>query len=255
MSEIVGAERDALLLEILKRLEIAKPHADSEAWDRNWQNALDDFRATGNIVPPFITQATVRKDGAFWRGVNELDYVREVQNWLTERLALVQYVYEFGCGTGFNLIPIAGKYAGKTCIGYDKSEASVLLSREVGLASGTPILTGVFDMLAPSGAMLPRAGVFTFGAMEQLGRFEPFIEWLIAQQPEKVIHVEPIPELLDENNLLDWLSLQFHKKRGYTVGLLPYLQSHPKIEVLHVERSHFGSLMLESYARIVWRPK
>lgn len=262
MREIVGPERDALLLQILKRLEDAKPHADAEGWERGWEEALERWRSDPAgayceeaLVPAFITDQPVRCDGAFWAERSELHYVRDVQAWLADQFGDCSAVYEFGCGTGFNLVALAHLLSVDFC-GLDRSRHAVQLVRDAAKKLDLPIDAQCFDMLKPSPlVMLRYAGVFTFGAMEQLGDFRPFIEWLIAKRPARVVHIEPIPELLDRNNLVDWLSLKFHAKRGYTVGLLPYLQAHPKIEVLHFERSHFGSLMLESYARIVWRPR
>lgn len=255
--EIVGTERDALLLEILKRLQEAGPHADSAAWDRNWEQHLAEFRANPcaeALTPKFIRpDQTVRMGGTFWRGVSEADYAASVQEWIGKELSTCENIHEFGCGSGFNLVALALMMPEKAYVGVDRSAVAAQIVREAAAALDLPILSGEFDMLEPRGTLPLGAGVFTFGAMEQLGRFQTFIEWLITQKPAKVVHVEPIPELLDENNLLDWLSIQFHKKRGYTVGLLPYLQA--RCDVLSVERSHFGSLMLESYARITWRPR
>ena len=260
MRKIEGAERDALVLHILKRLDGSLPHATAYQWEANWESALAQFRANPveeSLVPGFIPQEQpLRKNGAFWDGVSELEYVRGLQAWVAWQLADCDYIYEFGCGTGFNLVALAQLMPGRAFVGMDRSSAAVQLVAEAAEALCLPIMSGRFDMLEPRPAKMPEgAGVFTLGAMEQLGRFQPFIEWLIEQRPAKVVHMEPIPELLDENVLIDWLSLEFHRKRGYTVGLLPYLQAHPGIEVLEVERSYFGSLMLESYAKVVWKPR
>lgn len=260
-NEITGKDRDALLLRILKKLDEAKPHADAGAWERGWQAALDRFRefpTAGALVPAFIDPTQpVRMAGAFWHNMNneELAYCREEQSWLAKQLADCHHIVEFGCGTGFNLVALAYLLEGKSFLGVDRAPQAVQLVAEAAEALDLPILSGRFDMLAPHGTCAERAGVFTFGAMEQLGDFEPFIEWLLEQKPQRVVHIEPIPEMLDEHNLLDWLSLKFHEKRGYTRGLLPHLRSHPRIEILHERRSHFGSLMLESYGEIVWQPK
>jgi len=258
MREIIGAERDALLLTVLKRLEDAAPHADAAKWELGWKEALERFRAMpceASLVPEFIRNLPVRCKGRFYAGLSERDYVQVMQRWLAEQFLDCQAVYEFGCGTGFNLVALAHRLPADLC-GFDRSKHAVELVREVGVKLDLPIGADRFDMLEPRPIDFPpNTGVFTFGAMEQLGDFRPFIDWLIERKPLRVVHIEPIPELLDENNLVDWLSLQFHKKRGYTVGLLPYLQTHEKVEVLQIERSHFGSLMLESYAKVIWRPR
>lgn len=256
-------DRDAIILKVLKRLEEARPHANASAWERGWNEALELFRANpceASLVPAFIkTDQPMRYHGEFYESTdewNELTYVRQVQAWLGDTFEGCSAVYEFGCGTGFNLVALARMLPGRDFFGFDQSPSAVRLVKEAASALDLPIAAEYFDMGLPGGVKVSsKAGVLTFGSVEQLGDARPFIDYLIEQGPKLVVHVEPVPELLDEDDLVDWLSLTFHKRRGYTRGLLPYLQGHPKVEVLNVERSHFGSLMLESYARIVWRPR
>lgn len=252
MRIISGEERDAVLLDVLKRLDSAKPHADDAAWERCWEEAAKRYRETGDLTPAFLREGIVRHDGNFIAGMAEKEYVERLHRWLADQFKDCRMVAEYGCGTGYNLSALSRLLTnGATLLGLDYSQAAVDLVKSVGFVAGS------IDMRNPTKMepYPPCTGILTFGSMEQIGDPRPFIDWLIERRPEKVIHIEPIPELLDENNLMDWLSLQFHKKRGYTVGLLPYLQQNTKVEMLHVERSHFGSLLLESYAKIVWRPK
>ncbi len=69
-----------------------------------------------------------------------------------------------------------------------------------------------------------------------------------------MLHVEPTIEFYGDT-LFDELAIRFHKKRQYTIGLLPYLQAHPKVEMLKAEYGRFGSLMLDAYNQIIWRVK
>ena len=49
-------------------------------------------------------------------------------------------------------------------------------------------------------------------------------KYLLQQNITRCIHLEPTIELYDQNILFDYLAAWFHSKRGYTAGLLPYLQ-------------------------------
>jgi hypothetical protein len=77
---------------------------------------------------------------------------------------------------------------------------------------------------------------------------------LITQKPGLVLHVEPTVELYDSSNLLDSLAMKFHFKRGYTTGLLPYLQDSSHVDVIQFKRLFFGNFRMEGYNYIVWRP-
>ncbi|GAI42232.1 unnamed protein product [marine sediment metagenome] len=63
--------------------------------------------------------------------------------------------------------------------------------------------------------------------------------------PVLCIHVEPTIELYDESNLVDYLAIKFHKKRGYAENYLTRLrklEAQNEIEILKVKRLFFGSL-------------
>ena len=71
------------------------------------------------------------------------------------------------------------------------------------------------------------------------------------------VHIEPIVELYDECNPLDFLAGVYHRKRGYLEGFLPHLQAlerKKKIELLEVTKATFGGIHHMAYSVIVWRP-
>ena len=72
------------------------------------------------------------------------------------------------------------------------------------------------------------------------------------------MHLEPIVELYDENDLLDYLAKKFHQKRHYLSGLLPYLkelEAEGRIVIDKVQRMHFGNFNHEGYTVLVWHKK
>jgi hypothetical protein len=102
------------------------------------------------------------------------------------------------------------------------------------------------------------SAILTFGSIEQLAsKFEAFLQYLLAQQPQVCVHVEPAIELYDENNFVDYLAIKFQGKRGYTHNFLPRLkelEKKGKVKILKIKRLFFGSLYMEGYNLIVWRP-
>ena len=266
--EIIGAERDALILSILDRIDHDEQRIASfgraAAWQKGWGEALEKFKAKPceeALVPAFIRPGQpLRVDRKFVMPKEpdaELLYCRLLQRgFLAPLFKDCSSIAEFGCGTGFNLVALARVYPEKDFFGCDFCAEAVQMTRLAGKLVGKDFDTALFDMARPVKYTLgPGEGVFTFGSMEQLGghNYKAFIDYLIEQRPKVVAHIEPIVELMDPANLVDALGIRFHRRRGYTEGFLPYLQSHPGVKVEHVERSHFGSLMFESYGRIVWR--
>ncbi len=269
MKPITGAERDALILEIIERIEndtqvIGAPER-TEVWERGWADALAKFRANPceeSLIPAFIHKdRPVRYRGGLYHPDdknNELIHCRRMQELISEKLFRCQHVAEFGSGTGWNLIELY-KRGWQHLAALDFAGSSKDLIGSVNDKLGCSISPHKFDMLNPwDGVAMAResSGFFTFGAVEQLAdKWDDFFQYLLAAHPQIVVHIEPIIELYDPRNLLDALAIRFHRKRGYAEGWLPWLQSDPRVEVIDIRRSYFGSLMHEGYSMVVWKPK
>jgi hypothetical protein len=62
---------------------------------------------------------------------------------------------------------------------------------------------------------------------------------------------------LDPNNLLDYLSIRYVKKRNYLDGFREYIWSlskDGKIEVKVDRRTYLGSLYIDGYSVLIWKP-
>ena len=108
-------------------------------------------------------------------------------------------------------------------------------------------------------ALGDRSGVYTFAALEQIGdRYQDFIEYLMRNNPDVCVHIEPIAECLDKSELCDYLSIKYFEKRKYLDGFANYLGSlaeEEKIEILYEKRSFIGSVFINGYSIIAWRTK
>ena len=268
-----GEERDKVILDVLKKIEADKQVIGSEErkeeWFRGWAENLEEFIQRGldfdALVPKFIRDdQIVRYNGNYIRPSNpkfELDFITVFRTWLFQKY-LEQYdaIYEFGCGTGFNLVLISHLFPRKKLHGLDFVRSSVDLVNKISEFSDLNIQGHLFDMITPDEkfGLSKNSAVLTFGAVEQLaGRFEEFLEYLLRQRPKLCIHVEPTVELYDENKLFDYLAMKFHRKRGYTEKFLPRLQeleSQGKVKIHKIKRLFFGSLFMEGYMYFVWEP-
>jgi SAM-dependent methyltransferase len=273
-TDICGTERDNLILNILNRIDVDKQVIGDtkrqQVWDKGWRENLDEFISSGydlnKLVPKFIRpDQPVRYNLKYIQPFNpdfELNYFSMFRHWLFKSyLSNYRHIYEFGCGTGFNLVALAQMYPEKKLYGLDFVHSSVDLLTKIAEHCGYSISGHLFDMTYLDTALVlePNSAILTIGSIEQLaGRFKPFIDYLLTQPVSLCIHVEPLIELCDENNLVDYLAIKFLNKRGYTKGFLSYLkdlESEKRIEILKVKRLYFGSLFMEGYNYIIWRPK
>jgi len=168
------------------------------------------------------------------------------------------FAHEFGCGSGYNLYLLSQTIEDITYLfGYDYSAPAADTINEfhtIGLhATGK-----VFDMKNPDPQVLfsDNSGVFTIGALEQLGAvFTPFIEFLVARKAKVYVHMEPIYEFYDLQNSFDSTQAQVINNRGYLKGFLPYLESSDKIEIIKKQHVRFGSIVHEGWNIIAWKIK
>jgi SAM-dependent methyltransferase len=268
-----GDAREKVLLDVFKRIDsdqltTAGPDAKPR-WEKGWGENLESFRKDSGdaeaLLPKYIRpnqpvrlehEYVLPEDSRF-----ELHWFEVLREWLFRKyFASLPSVYEFGCGTGFNLATLAGMYPGKELVGLDWAQASCSLVDEIGKARGWNLKGRLFDFFAPDPGLKlnPSGGVLTVAALEQTGRnFGPFLDFLIAQRPQVCVHVEPICEWYDPNRLMDYAAIRFHRRRNYLDGFatrLAELEQQGKIQILRSRRSYFGSLYIEAYSQIIWRP-
>lgn len=270
---VTGQERDNVILNVLKKIDadtqiIAAPDRQ-DAWEKGWEENFKSFIEKGydlrTLIPKFIRpNQLIRFSGNYIKPKNplfELDYFKVFRLWIFRKyLKDVDSIYEFGCGTGFNLVELANMYPGKNLYGSDFVPSSRDLINKIAQVYKFNLKGFLFDMLKPDEKITidKNSAVYTFGSIEQLGsKFEAFLQYLLKQSPKLCINLEPTVELYDQDNLFDYLAVKFHVKRGYTRNYLPRLnelESQGKIEILKVKRLHFGSMFMEGFTYIIWRP-
>ena len=266
-------QRDDVIMSVLKKIasDTQEIGADgrTSVWEQGWAENLRAFNDTKHsleaIVPKFIrANQPIRYNGDYILPTNprfEFDYMTVFRIWLFQKY-FINYsnIYEFGCGSGLNLVLLASIFPQKVLFGLDFVQPAVDLINQIGNTHNWRMTGRRFDMINPDNNfdLTGNSAVFTFGALEQLAsNTEKFIQYILRQKPGICIHVEPTIELYDENTLFDYLAIQFHRKRGYTERLLPRIQQlekDGKAKVLAIKRLNFGSLFMEGYTYIVWQP-
>jgi hypothetical protein len=238
-------------------------------WQAGWQENWTDFEqggyATESLLPRYIRPGHVlrlnQKYVVAASDCFERDFRAVFTHWLYETyFSSCDTVYEFGCGTGYNLLPLLEMYPEKRIYGSDFVPSSVAIINKLGQMYAGRVGGFLCDLTAPNEDLHLRPGslVFTFGALEQLaGRFQAFLDLLLREKPELCVFVEPLYELYDSHDPVDRLAMELHERRGYTRDLLPCLQDldrSGKIKVGKARRLFFGSTYMEVYSYIVWRP-
>jgi len=264
-------ERERTILRVLKVIDSGKLSlaGEKERWSKGWGENLEAFEESGelsDLVPKYIRKRRpIRLGGEFVVTANtnfELDWYNIFRHWLFRQdwFSESDNIYEFGCGTGFNLAVLAHLYPEKTYCGSDWVLESARIVAEMGKQFEWDMVGLVFDFFNPDYniPIAENSTVFTIGALEQTGQnYKKFFDYLLEYKPRVCVHVEPIIEWLSPYELVDYTAIQHLKKRKYWSGFPRYmakLAAEKKVEIIKTQRTGVGSLFIEGYDLWVWRP-
>lgn len=236
-------------------------------WEKGWNKNLLKFKRhkydLHMLIPKFVKDTYIRLQGNFINPESnsfETDFVTVMRCHLFGKYySRINTLYEFGVGTGLNLVATSKINPKMKLVGLDWTRSSIEIINALKKNLKINISGRRFDLFKPdTNYQLDRgSAILTIGTLEQLGEnFRPFINYLLLNQPKVCIHMETIYELYDQNNLLDYLAIKYIEQRNYLRGLLPYLkvlENRNKIKILEVKRT-FGSFYHEGYTYIVWKP-
>lgn len=271
--QIVSAdEQEAIVLDVLKAIDSGNFKASGKGrkndWEAGWQENLDAFVTSGYdiaaLAPKYISKYDVSR--LFWRyikptdGMFELNYYTVYRHYLfSSYLESVDSIFEFGCGTGYNLAIMNSMFPDKSIMGLDWAESSVKIADALGAQRRAPITGKRFDYFQPDYDIdFPaNSAVVTLNSLEQIGNdFQPFFDFILSKKPAICVNAEPILEMYDDSNLLDYLAIRYHKARNYLTGYydaLKRLDNEGRIRILKAQRVPTGNYFHEGYSLIVWQ--
>jgi hypothetical protein len=271
--ELETSERDYLISDIIKFLlddfVIRAGEHRAKDWDQGWSENYAEFSTTGileSLVPKYFGKYKyVRWQSEWIKPVSqdfEYNMARVLQYWLFEKFFKnSDYIYEFGCGTGHNLLRVKEINSHAELYGLDWATSSQDSIAEINEKLGTNISSKNFNFFDfdKSYQLQQNSGVYTFAALEQIGdKYHDFVNFLVNNQPGVCLHVEPMGEFLEEQNLCDFLSIKYFEKRNYLNGFMKHLEqleSNGKIEIIYKKKSFIGSLYINGYSIVAWRIK
>lgn len=270
--ELTRDERDGYTLNVINVLtnDITKSgeHRIVE-WENGWGENLDKFKNTKKIedlIPRYHGKNKIVR----WKGepvlpiTDNFDYkihICFVDAILQHYLKDIKNVFEFGCGPAYHLVRLNEFNKSLNLNGSDWTTASQKIINEINSVLKTNINCFNFNFFKPDYNIdIPESSVvYTVAALEQVGEnFKDVVDFLLVKKPELCIHLEPIDELLDNDKLMDSLSIKYFRKRNYLNKFLPYLEQlekEGKIEIIKKQRTYSGSYFIEGHSLIVWKVK
>ncbi|WP_075484580.1 class I SAM-dependent methyltransferase [Candidatus Pelagibacter communis] len=266
-------ENNDLIIKVLSKIfedkQIIASRGRKNKWFQGWNETLNIYRKDKNVNSLFPKFYTARENryfrlgGKFIKVKNsnfEIKMLDIYRNWYFKKyFSKVDNIYEFGAGTGHNLVELSKIYPKKKLFGSDFVLSSIKILKLISKRKRINLQSFRFDMMNPNKKikLLNNSAIYTSGAIEQLsGKIDKFIKYVISQKPKIIVHVEPCADFYDNKNLADYLGKIFQSKRKYTSNLLFKLKKLEKknvIKIIKTCKSPFGSLMMEGYNLIVWK--
>ncbi|MCK4918251.1 MAG: hypothetical protein KAS02_00480 [Candidatus Pacebacteria bacterium] len=270
--DLSSSERDGCLKIIFQTLlkdfivyagEHRQKHWE-KGWNENFKN-LSKNNKIDEIIPKYFKYDVLRINQKFIKISSksfEKNSLAVIINWLSDKyMRGAHSIYEFGCGTGHHLLNIREINPKANIWGLDWAKSSQKIIKKIAeQLSDSKLFAQQFDFFHPNKNLVldKDSVIYTVAALEQTGsNFKPFIKYILKNKPKLCIHIEPITELLDETNLLDYLSIKYFEKRNYLSGFLDYLkelEKGKKIKIIKTQRTYMGSLFIDGYSVIIWKP-
>ncbi len=264
--------REKIFLDVIKKcdddkLSVSGSHRVDD-WRSGWGQNLQEFNISGgdlNALSPkdWHGDRPLRYKGDYIIANSdtfERDFTFVFKYWLYKKyFREYENIYEFGCGTGHNLVIMAKLFPEKKLFGMDWVPESQELLGAIARKYGWNIHGAQFDFFKPDYKLeiLPNSLMYTSSALEQLGdNFTRFLDYLLAKKPGLCVNVECMAEYYDESNLYDYVALRYHRKRNYLDGFLTRLREMEKnnrIKIIAAKRTGFGSLYHEGYMYVIWK--
>lgn len=158
-----GAERDAAILAVLRRIEskeltVAGDSGARDRWENGWGENLSEFEGSGgnlaSLTPKYIRpNPTLRLNQNYVKSFDphfELNWYRIFSQWLfLEYLSEVDVIYEFGCGSGINIAALARLFPKKKIVGLDWASSSKHIIEKLAERFGWNVEGHVFDFFHP----------------------------------------------------------------------------------------------------------
>lgn len=269
---VEGKEYEQAILKILKTLDsqtlkTSGPHRLRE-WEKGWKEHLLGFKQNNqdlnNLIAKWgMSDRYIRLHGELIKPQSdsfENDFVTVIRYYLFAKYYKnINTLYEFGVGTGLNLVAASEIFPKMKLVGLDWAQSSVDIINALEESLNINISGKRFDLFNPDEKYLldKNSAILTIGTVEQLGEnFKPFMNYILENKPEVCIHLETLYETYDKDNLLDYLATKYLEKRKYLRGFLPYLknlEAEKKVKILEIRRT-FGSFYHEGYTYTVWKP-
>jgi hypothetical protein len=270
------SEKEQAIVNCIDKLISDLPQAGSHRknlWENGWNENLQNFISSkeyNDLVPKYFEKQAAIDTIVRW----DNNFVKtKTDNFAYKIFALIvdcivinfiskdfENIYEFGCGTGYNLMRFHKYYENISLYGLDWANSSQDI---INFIKNNNIISEIdcsnFDYynVDKTFKIKENSAVITCCSLEQIGNsFKDVVNYWVDQKPKICINFENDNSIFDDSKLLDKISIEYAKKRNYLDGFYDYLkelESKKIIEIIYVKRLYFGNMFHEGCPVFIWK--
>ena len=265
-------DRDNVIKSVLEKINLKSLRVsgenNNEVWEKGWGEILEEISEKfhpDKIMPQYFDHHNImRFDGHYIKAISSnfvYKYDQIIRKIIIKKYINTKKLIEIGCGTGSGTL-LAANLLSKDIelTASDWATKSQLIVDKISEYTKRPIKSVQFNMLDLKGweelGVDKDSTIISFHALEQLGDNYKLLLNKLASQKIQCIHLEPIVELYNNENLYDELAIIYHNKRNYLGSYLSEikrLQKHGKAKIIKEQRISFGDRYHEAYSLIIWK--
>ena len=265
-------DRDNVIKSVLEKINLKSLRVsgenNNEVWEKGWGEILEEISEKfhpDKIMPQYFDHHNImRFDGHYIKAISSnfvYKYDQIIRKIIIKKYINTKKLIEIGCGTGSGTL-LAANLLSKDIelTASDWATKSQLIVDKISEYTKRPIKSVQFNMLDLKGweelGVDKDSTIISFHALEQLGDNYKLLLNKLASQKILCIHLEPIVELYNNENLYDELAIIYHNKRNYLGSYLSeikILEKHGKAKIIKEQRISFGDRYHEAYSLIIWK--
>ena len=265
-------DRDNVIKSVLEKINLKSLRVsgenNNEVWEKGWGEILEEISEKfhpDKIMPQYFDHHNImRFDGHYIKAISSnfvYKYDQIIRKIIIKKYINTKKLIEIGCGTGSGTL-LAANLLSKDIelTASDWATKSQLIVDKISEYTKRPIKSVQFNMLDLKGweelGVDKDSTIISFHALEQLGDNYKLLLNKLASQKIQCIHLEPIVELYNNENLYDELAIIYHNKRNYLGSYLSdikRLEKHGKAKIIKEQRISFGDRYHEAYSLIIWK--
>jgi hypothetical protein len=220
-------------------------------WDLGWQDIMKSFKKKKNIhslIPHYYKRGkSIMRFKSHYilpeKDNFEAIFLKIVQRYIAEKfLKKYSNIYEFGCGTGHNLLAFSGilkekkNFYGLDWSRYSQKIITLINKYKINKINHNFIGCNFdFFKINKNYSVTKNSACLTWGSLEQVGsKFKEILDFFLKKDFKIIINIEPFNEIYKSNSKFDINGLKYHKKRKYLFNYYKKIKSLEKRRIVKI---------------------